>query len=94
MESLNMKTLANSLPNSANTDKQLMDNFKAAALSITTFYRSSLDASKLAYTSGYSTCLHDILQFIQAGVSVSGNSGEELTIGRVMDWLEARSEAI
>lgn len=66
----------------------------AAALSITTFYRSSLAASKEAYSSGYLTCLQDTLQFIQAGVSVSGSSGEEMTIGRVMDWLEARLEAI
>ncbi|KAF8528488.1 hypothetical protein BU17DRAFT_80898 [Hysterangium stoloniferum] len=89
-----MKTLANSLPNSANAEKQLMDNFKAAALSITTLYRSSLDTSKQAYTAGYATCLQDVLHFLEAGVSVSGNAGEEMTIGRVMDWIEARLEAI
>jgi len=89
-----MKTLANSLPNSANAEKQLMDNFKAAALSITTLYRSSLDTSKQSYSAGYATCLQDILHFLEAGVSVSGNAGEEMTIGRVMDWIEARLEAI
>ncbi|KAF8584739.1 hypothetical protein K439DRAFT_1660605 [Ramaria rubella] len=94
MESLNMKTLASSLPNSANAEKQLMDNFKAAALSITTLYRSSLDTSKQAYSTGYATCLLDVLHFVEAGVSVSGNAGEEMTIGRVMDWIEARLEAI
>jgi hypothetical protein len=119
MESLNMNTLASSLPNSANAEKQLMDNFKgqscrchnplcahnlnnvipfsehaAAALSITTLYRSSLDTSKRAYSAGYATCLLDVLHFVEAGVSVSGNAGEEMTIGRVMDWIEARLEAI
>ena len=33
MESLNMNTLASSLPNSANAEKQLMDNFKGRLLS-------------------------------------------------------------
>ncbi|GJJ14061.1 hypothetical protein Clacol_008318 [Clathrus columnatus] len=104
MESLSMKTLANSLPNSggnATSEKQLMDNFKAAALSITTLYRSSLDASKQAYSSGYVACLKDILQFVQTGVCTydtvnSGEQGEHgmMTIGRVMDWVEARLEAI
>ncbi|KAF8513300.1 hypothetical protein JB92DRAFT_230318 [Gautieria morchelliformis] len=94
MESLNMNNLASSLPNSANAEKQLMDNFKAAALSITTLYRSSLDTSKQAYSAGYATCLLDVLQFVEAGVSVSGDDGEEMTIGKVMDWIEARLEAI
>ena len=66
----------------------------AAALSITTLYRSSLDTSKQAYSAGYATCLLDVLHFVEAGVSVSGNAGEEMTIGRVMDWVEARIEAI
>lgn len=47
-------------------------------------------------------CLKDILQFVQAGVCTAGDAGgggQEgehgmMTIGRVMDWVEARLEAI
>ncbi|KAI0311116.1 hypothetical protein OF83DRAFT_1069354 [Amylostereum chailletii] len=94
MESLNLNTLATSLPTSsfANADKQLMNDFKAAALSITTFYRSSRTTSKRAYNAGYASACQDLLQMIQQGVSVS-DSGE-MTIGRVMDWVEARLDAV
>lgn len=70
----------------------------AAALSITTLYKSSLATSKQAYSAGYQACLTDVLQFVQAGVSIQGqgaNVGAEgLTIGRIMDWIEGRLEAI
>ncbi|TDL15985.1 hypothetical protein BD410DRAFT_678713, partial [Rickenella mellea] len=98
--SLNMNTLASSLPTSnlANAEAELMDNFKAAALSITTLYRSSLNTSKQAYNAGYAAACTDLLSVIQQGVSLGG-AGEEggeggMTIGRVMDWVEARLEAI
>ncbi|KAA1466983.1 hypothetical protein DENSPDRAFT_767241 [Dentipellis sp. KUC8613] len=98
MESLNLNTLANSLPNSnmANAEKDLLNDFKAAALSITTLYRSSRTTSKRAYNAGYAAACQDMLQMIQQGVSDSeseGGSGMP-TIGRVMDYIEARLEAI
>lgn len=69
----------------------------AAALSITTLYKSSLTTSKQAYSAGYQACLADVLQFVQAGVSIQGqgsNVGAEgLTIGKIMDWIEGRLEA-
>lgn len=80
-------------------------NFIAAALSITTLYRSSRKGSKRAYNAGYAAACQDLLNFIQQGVSASdvGQSpsasshaveGGGMTIGRVMDWTEARVEAI
>jgi hypothetical protein len=68
----------------------------AAALSITTLYRSSRDTSKRAHNSGYAAACQDLLQMIQQGVSDSDSEGGSgmLTIGRVMDWVEARLEAV
>ncbi|KAF8630096.1 hypothetical protein AX17_005494 [Amanita inopinata Kibby_2008] len=97
MESLN--TLASSLPTAhQNAEKELLNNFKAAALSLTTLYRSSRETSKRAYDAGYAAACQDLLNMIQQGVSASGidntDSREGMTIGRVMDWTEARLEAI
>ncbi|KAG8962335.1 hypothetical protein FRC03_004343 [Tulasnella sp. 419] len=109
---MDLSLLRDSLPSStqAAADRELLKNFKAAALSITTLYKSSLNSSKKAYNSGYAACLSDMLNFIQAGVSSipSGHDGTGalgldlniqvdgggMTIGRVMDWVEARMEAI
>lgn len=79
--------------------------YSAAALSITKLYRSSRKTSKRAYNAGYGAACQDLLNFIQQGVSTSdvgtalaGTSqtvdGGGMTIGRVMDWTEARLEAI
>ena len=64
---------------------------QAAALSITTLYRSSRTTSKRSYNSGYAAACADLLQMIQQGVS---DSETPPTIGRVMDWVEARLEAV
>ncbi|KAF5386474.1 hypothetical protein D9757_005941 [Collybiopsis confluens] len=112
--SLNLNTLASSLPTPyQNAEKELLNNFKAAALSITTLYRSSRNASKRAFNAGYASACNDILLMIQQGVSVEGiqqnhgssgprsdpnppfdAEGQGMTIGKVMDWIEARMEAI
>ncbi|KAK7677233.1 hypothetical protein QCA50_019827 [Cerrena zonata] len=98
MESLNMNILANSLPNSnlANAEAELTNNFKAAALSLTTLYKTSKKTSKRAYNAGYSAACHDLLLMIQQGVSAgeSSEGGGGMTIGRIMDYIEARLEAI
>ncbi|KAG6817557.1 hypothetical protein H0H87_006934 [Tephrocybe sp. NHM501043] len=101
MESLNLHTLANSLPTAQqNAEKELTNNFKAAALSITTLYRSSRKNSKRAYNAGYAAACQDLLTMIQQGVSLNPSAPSHdpeqggLTIGRVMDWTEARLEAI
>ncbi|RDB18305.1 hypothetical protein Hypma_000494 [Hypsizygus marmoreus] len=101
MESLNLHTLANSLPNAQqNAEKELSNDFKAAALSITTLYRSSRKNAKRAYNAGYAAACQDLLTMIQQGVSLNaaGTShdveGGGMTIGRVMDWTEARLEEL
>ncbi|KAI0944186.1 hypothetical protein AcW1_001950 [Taiwanofungus camphoratus] len=99
MESLNLNMLANSLPTSnlANAEKDLTNNFKAAALSLTTLYRSSRRTSKRAYNAGYATACQDLLIMIQQGVSTGESTdtdGRGMTIGRIMDYIEARLEAI
>lgn len=58
--------------------------------------------SKKAYNAGYGAACQDLLTFIQQGVSASdlgsdpshAVDGGGMTIGRVMDWTEARLEAI
>ena len=67
---------------------------KAAALSITNLYRSSRSTSKRAYNSGYAAACADLMQMIQQSVSDSSGSETQPSIGRVMDWVEARLEAI
>ncbi|KAM5539544.1 hypothetical protein V8D89_006653 [Ganoderma adspersum] len=96
MESLNLNNLAKSLPSSsyANAEKELTNNFRAAALSLTTLFRSSKSASKRAYNAGYSAACHDLLNMIQQGVSTDADPSREVTIGRIMDYIEARLEAI
>ncbi|KAF9642683.1 hypothetical protein BDM02DRAFT_3072110, partial [Thelephora ganbajun] len=95
---LNLNTLANSLPNSnlAKAEKDILNNFKAAALSITTLYRSSRQASGRAYNAGYVSACQDILSMIQQGVSAGGyHPGENpMSVGTIMDWVEARCDAI
>ena len=66
-------------------------------MSITTLYRSSLTTSKRAYNAGYAAACQDMLDVIQQGVSDRGAGSESdggMNIGRVMDWVEARLEAI
>ncbi|KAJ6572011.1 hypothetical protein B0H19DRAFT_935976 [Mycena capillaripes] len=102
-ESLNLTSLATSLPPhslNATAEKELLDNFKAAALSITTLYRSSRHASKRAYNAGYAAACRDLMEMLQLGVSDSHtlvadrNQEAGMTIGRVMDWVEARLDAV
>ncbi|KAH9837547.1 uncharacterized protein C8Q71DRAFT_906563 [Rhodofomes roseus] len=99
MESLNLNNLANSLPpsNLAKAEMDLTDDFKAAALSLTTLYRSSKRTSKRAYNTGYAAACQDMLVMIQQGVSAGDSSdsdGQGMAIGRIMDYIEARLEAI
>ncbi|KAK0472514.1 hypothetical protein IW261DRAFT_1611587 [Armillaria novae-zelandiae] len=102
MESLDLNTLAGSLPTAhQNAEAELLNNFKAAALSITTLYRSSRDASKRAYSAGYAAACQDLMAMIQRGVSVGGIAepgmsadSNGMSIGRVMDWIDARLDAV
>lgn len=90
------------LPRTRRTEHHFIAILLAAALSITKLYRSSRTTSKRAYNAGYGAACQDLLTFIQQGVSASdlgsgplhGVDGGGMTIGRVMDWTEARLEAI
>lgn len=99
-------------------ENEMMERFKAAALSITHLYKSSVHTSKQAYSAGYSACLADVLQTVQASLSTISPErrpqplhGTERTndnqehnleqgenaakvLGRLMDWIEARQEAM
>lgn len=60
-------------------------------------YKSSRRTSKRAYNTGYAAACQDLLLMIQQGVSAgesSDRNGEGMTIGRIMDYIEARLEAI
>jgi hypothetical protein len=101
MDSLN--ALGNSLPpaNLANAEKDLLNTFKAAAQSITTLYRASRQTSKRAYNAGYVQACEDLLRMIRHGLSDAGRTGggdeggaPAMDVGRVMDWVDARLEAI
>jgi len=74
-------------------------------MSITELFRSSKKASKKAYNNGYTAACHDLLTFIQQGVSVGEVAesasavsqrvdGDGMNIGRVMDWIEGRIDAV
>jgi len=96
--SLNLHGLATSLNTNADAweaaaGKELGKDFRAAAQCITSLYRSGRQASKRSYDAGYTSACQDILSMIQHGVSAS--TGEpELGIGKIMDWVEARLEAV
>ena len=81
-------------PTGVSTEHILTQSSAAAALSLTTLYRSSKTASKRAYNAGYSAACHDLLNMIQQGVSTDSDPSREVTIGRIMDYIEARLEAI
>ena len=81
-------------PTGVSTEHILTQSSAAAALSLTTLYRSSKTASKRAYNAGYSAACHDLLNMIQQGVSTDSDPSREVTIGRIMDYIEARREAI
>lgn len=84
-------------------EQALTRDFRAAALVLTQFYKSSLHTSNQAYSAGYKACLEEIQGHIQASLSVphhgvegdESNSSENAgrTLGRLMDWIEARQEA-
>jgi len=86
-----MNTLAGSLPN-AQANNDLMLKFKDAAMSITNLYRASQGSSKRAHGAGYAAALADVRAFVQSGLSGSGSS--EIDIAALLDWCDARAEAM
>lgn len=76
-----------------------MTRLLAAAQSLTLLYRSSQKASKRHFDAGYATALDDLESVIQHGVSAAPDTAavgrdEGMSIGRILDWIEARKESI
>ncbi|CAE6473060.1 unnamed protein product [Rhizoctonia solani] len=87
MDSLSL--LRESLPNAKleNAEREMSMDFKAAAQSLATLFKSSKQTVKHAHDAGYAACLQDMLQFIQSGVS---EDRDGMGVARVMDWVEGQ----
>ncbi|CAE6448094.1 unnamed protein product [Rhizoctonia solani] len=86
MDSLSL--LRESLPNAKleTAEREMSLDFKAAAQSLATLFKSSKQTVKHAHDAGYAACLQDMLQIIQSGVSEDTGVG----VARVMDWAEGQ----
>ncbi|KIY50275.1 hypothetical protein FISHEDRAFT_71882 [Fistulina hepatica ATCC 64428] len=93
MQSIDLDTLARSLPKAkdAADSTALLDNFRAAAQSITTFYRTSREATKRAHANGYNTALQDLLTFISTSNEASADGA---TVEHIVKWIAARMDAV
>ncbi|KAK1926492.1 hypothetical protein DB88DRAFT_482050 [Papiliotrema laurentii] len=90
---MDLSTLGSTLPSDlADAERDMGEKFRAAALSITTLYKSSLGATKQAFHSGYSACLSDVLSTVQSSIA-SGQDASQ-TLSRLMDWVEGREAAM
>ncbi|CAE6488149.1 unnamed protein product [Rhizoctonia solani] len=87
MDSLSL--LRESLPNAKleTAEREMSLDFKAAAQSLATLFKSSKQTVKHAHDAGYAACLQDMLQFIQSGLS---EDGDGMGVARVMDWAEGQ----
>ena len=78
---------------SAEPPEQLLDAFKAAALSVTKLYKTSASAQAKARTDGYQDCLDDLLSFLDKEAIGQGD-GEGRKVRRwLADRLEGRDAA-
>ncbi|WWC59429.1 uncharacterized protein I303_101985 [Kwoniella dejecticola CBS 10117] len=90
---MDLSTLGSTLPPGlADAERDMGDKFRAAALSITNLYKSSLGYTKQAYNVGYSAALADVLSTVQS--SIGAGQDAEQALSRLMDWAEARQAAI
>ncbi|WRT64942.1 uncharacterized protein IL334_001882 [Kwoniella shivajii] len=90
---MDLSTLGSTLPPGlADAERDMGDKFRAAALSITNLYKSSLGYTKQAYNVGYSAALADVLSTVQSSIGAGQNA--EQTLSRMMDWADARQAAI
>jgi len=92
MDSLSL--LQESLPNAklVSAERDMSNDFKAAAQSLASFYKSSRQTVKHAHDAGYAACLQDMLQFIQTGLSTAAAEDDAMGVARVMDWVEGQLE--
>ncbi|KAG9078569.1 hypothetical protein FRC06_008302, partial [Ceratobasidium sp. 370] len=92
MDSLSL--LRECLPNAKleSSERDMSNDFKAAAQSLAAFYKSSKQTVKHAHDAGYAACLQDMLQFIQTGLSTASSEDDAMGVARVMDWVEGQLE--
>ncbi|KAF4971439.1 hypothetical protein FSARC_1748 [Fusarium sarcochroum] len=87
-------------PAQQETPEQLLDVFKAAALSVTKLYKTSAAAQSKARADGYQDCLDDLLQFLdKQGMGLDDGEGwkirkwaTERLDGRENGYLNPESE--
>jgi hypothetical protein len=73
---------------SSETPEQLLDAFKAAALSVTKLYKTSAAAQAKARADGYQDCLDDLLSFLdKENIGLSDGEG-----WRIRRWATERLE--
>lgn len=70
------------------TPEQLIDVFKAAALSVTKLYKSSVAAETRARSEGYQECLDDLLGFLDRESSNSADGN----LSKLKRWIAERRE--
>ena len=71
------------------TPEQMLDVFRAAALSVTKLYKSSISAQAKARADGYQDCLDDLLQFLdKANLGLDDGEG-----WKIRAWANERLEA-
>ncbi|KUI55437.1 hypothetical protein VP1G_02730 [Cytospora mali] len=70
------------------TPEQMLDVFRAAALSVTKLYKSSISAQARARADGYQDCLDDLLQFLdKTNLGLSDGEG-----WKIRAWANERLE--
>lgn len=92
-----MRSLKTSLPGASpakagkgsDASEQLLDAFKAAALSVTKLYKASAAAELKSRAEGYQDCLEDLLAFLDKE-NIGLKDGSEGW--RIRQWLRERSE--
>ncbi|KAF6839079.1 hypothetical protein CPLU01_02093 [Colletotrichum plurivorum] len=90
-----MRSLNTSLPGTSatkqpaqNDPEQLLDAFKAAALSVTKLYKTSATAQSKARMDGYQDCLDDLLAFLdKEKIGLSNGDG-----WKIRNWATERFE--
>lgn len=75
-------------PTQNDSPEQLLDVFKAAALSVTKLYKSSVAAETKARSDGYQECLDDLLAFLDR----EGQNHGEAGLSRLRKWASERRE--
>ncbi|GAA97448.1 uncharacterized protein L969DRAFT_94495 [Mixia osmundae IAM 14324] len=95
LSSMDLQGLNDNLPREDRRRTQqlqrLNGSFKAAAQSLTALYQHAQAIQKASYQSGYIAALYDVQDHLQRGLDVHG---PETALARIIDYIEARQEAL